>query len=214
MAELMGKEKSDAKQGPKPRLGEPMEESRLDCELRNLLSHGGRYLESDACWKRIMRIIGEGADVNAQSRADHRTALDLASMVGRLDACRFLLENGAPVDSRDSLEETPLMHAAHCGRHEICAFLIEKGADVNAVNVGNCTALMYAAKANDIAGCKVLLENGARLWAKNVSGSNAMDFAKHNKMDAYYFLQEWGLRKIMGKAAKVFVAAFRECVKG
>jgi|GEM_PF-2329022 len=215
MAELANKEKSGARQGPKPRLGEPLDNDRLDCELKNLLAQAGIYRKSDAYWKRIMKIVDGGADVNAQSRTDHSTALDVASMVGKLEVCKFLMEKGANIDSRDGLGETPLMHAAHCGKHEICVLLVENGADVNATNNGGCTALMYAAKANDIAGCKVLLEKGACAWTKNVGGSTALDFAKHsNSMDAYYFLEEWELGKIMGKAAKGFVAAFRDCVKG
>jgi ankyrin repeat protein len=217
MAELKqgGKEKSDAKQGPKPRLGDPLENRRLDCELKNLLANAGIYNKSRAYWKRIMEIIEDGADVNARARTmDKSTALNEASMAGELDVCQFLLEKGARIDPRDRFGETPLMKAAGGGHPEICELLVEKGADVNVANIADCTALMYAAKDDDMAACKILLKNGANLWARDVCKNNALGFARNNNsMDAFYFLEEWALRKIVGKAAGGFAAVFRECVK-
>ena len=42
-----------------------------------------------------------------------------------------MLDNGADLEARDKLGETPLRRAVNCGKVEMVAFLLERGADVH-----------------------------------------------------------------------------------
>src|SRR5262245_10852290 len=61
--------------------------------------------------KRVRRLIGEGADVNAHS-ARGWTALHWAVHSGAASVVALLLENGAEADAVDEDGKTPLHHAA------------------------------------------------------------------------------------------------------
>ena len=216
MAEIKqgGKEK-DSNQ-TKPRLGDIIEtKEQLTNGLKDKITKNmASSFRID--WEIVKILIDAGADIEAKNFFN-RTALMVAAAEGEIKVCEFLLERGAKIEAIDSrFGDTPLIQAAQCGKNNVCRLLIGKGADVNASNNGGWTALMYAANFNDLVTCQVLLENGAELRVRNVARNNAMDIAKSNKsMDAFYFLEEWDIRKIIGTgAAKDFISNFRECVKG
>jgi ankyrin repeat protein len=230
MAELMGKEKSGAKQTPKPRLGEPMESglseplknSGLDGKLIGLMDDfmATTYYPSGngipVLWEKVNEMVGMGANPDIRD-SRFETVLMHAAAEGETETCRLLLEKGAMVNLKDQDGITALMKAAQNGHHGICELLIEKGARVDTKDWRGMTALHYAASADCSWICRILLESGADLWAKTMAGEEdtAMDYAKASDgLDAFYFLEEWELRKIMGKAANGFLAAFRECIKG
>jgi ankyrin repeat protein len=215
MAELMRKEKANVKQNvPKPRLGEPIESSRLDKELINLLDRF-RMSNNQEFWAKARELVEMGADPDTRD-SGFDPILIHAAAYGETEMCRLLLEKGAMVNLREENGRTALMFAAKKNHHEICELLIEKGASVNATDKHGMTALHFAAIANSAWICRILLESGADQWAVNPGEKDtAMDWAKaHESMEAYYFLEEWPLRKSIGiEEAKEFVANFRECVK-
>jgi ankyrin repeat protein len=218
MAELMGKERSDAKQGPKPRLGDIVESEKeltkmLKAEITSSNDEDPHFWSAIYDWEKIKSLIMAGADMEAEGNPG-MTALMVAAMEGKSDVCKFLIENGADVKARDLSDTTALMWAIQNGHAETCALLIEKGANVNAKNNMGWTPLMDAANANDAVTCNLLLEKGADISSKSTVGCTAISVAKNSdRMDAFYLLGEWGLRKSMGfDAAKVFVADFRDCV--
>jgi ankyrin repeat protein len=57
--------------------------------------------------------------------------LHKAVEMGDLAKVEALIKSGADVNEKDSMEYTPLNHAAIFGKKEIAVLLIEKGADVN-----------------------------------------------------------------------------------
>jgi ankyrin repeat protein len=67
--------------------------------------------------------------------------LIVAALYGQTEAARFLVDNGASVDSTNNDGATALHVAAFFCRPEMAAFLLEHGADVEARNRYGQTAL-------------------------------------------------------------------------
>src|SRR5258707_862060 len=70
----------------------------------------------------VQKLLGEGADVNAKSKAG-RTALMGAADLGQLDTVRVLLEQGADVDAKDRKGATALRLAEKYKYSSIAALL-------------------------------------------------------------------------------------------
>ena len=62
------------------------------------------------------------------------------------EIAKFLIDNGANVNARDHIENTPLHDAAGAGHREIVAMLISKGADLNARNKDGKTPIDLASE--------------------------------------------------------------------
>jgi len=84
-----------------------------------------------------------------------------ATKQGNLEKVRFLLGNGAEINSKDQYGQTALMNAAHSGQVELVRLLIEKGADLNATAKNNLSALMLALIARQPEVARLLIEAGA-----------------------------------------------------
>jgi hypothetical protein len=54
---------------------------------------------------------------------------------GHLACCRLLLEEGADIDQRNVMGESPIIRAAHNGHMQTVKFLVEAGADINAIDM-------------------------------------------------------------------------------
>ncbi len=81
----------------------------------------------------VVRVLAQGgANVNAQERLKHCTALHLAARRGNVVVAEALLDCGADAEARDKLGETPLHRAVKCGKPEMVAFLLSRGANVHA----------------------------------------------------------------------------------
>lgn len=57
------------------------------------------------------------------------TALHIASLGGKLEVVKILLEHGSPVNSQSQLGFTPLYMAAQENKDDVVRFLLEHGAD-------------------------------------------------------------------------------------
>ncbi|KAJ8603821.1 hypothetical protein CTAYLR_000249 [Chrysophaeum taylorii] len=122
------------------------------------------------------------------------TPLHLASTVGALDCVRFLVKNGAVVDSRNSYGNTPLMLACVNNHYDIAHFLIDAGANPKARNhmkyetplhmaIAGVTAKARASlKSNaddrgdfvDLRVIMMLLKSGANVNQPDASGSTPL----------------------------------------
>jgi hemoglobin len=80
----------------------------------------------------VRALIQGGADVNAQERLKHCTALHMAARRGDVPVAEALLHCGADREARDKLGETPLHRAVKCGKTEMVAFLLSQGANAHA----------------------------------------------------------------------------------
>ncbi len=112
----------------------------------------------------VMRVlVSRGFDVDVQSRIG--TPLHSAAFGRRLEATRFLLDNGAHPNLLGYLDWAPLHVAAsggpaHPSDPEIVKLLIERGADVSAKTDGGGTPLSLAALSRENA----VVEIRTRRW--------------------------------------------------
>ena len=89
------------------------------------------------------------------------TLLMVASRRGKLDAMKWLLENGADANAKNSRGQTTLMVAA-AENLEAVPILLTYGADIQASDAREKTALSYAARSGTLETIKYLLSQGIR----------------------------------------------------
>jgi ankyrin repeat protein len=115
------------------------------------------------------------------------------------DITRFLLENGADVNSRDpETGETPLMAAV--GSLDSFKLLLARGADVNATNNSGRSALWAATVMETNTGFIALLgKHGANVNAQDSSGRTAL-------MNASDMCRDWGIKALLAVGADPRIA--------
>jgi ankyrin repeat protein len=91
---------------------------------------------------------------------------------------RFLLEQGAQVDSRNMLGDTPLHLAAGSGHADIASALLAARADKDAQNKFGDTPLIVASRVGDATVVKALLAAGASTKLRNQDRAAAADVAQ------------------------------------
>jgi len=117
-------------------------------------------------------------DINSRDSLGAQ-AIHCAAYRGRLRAVKYLVENGADVNSRGPGGATPLLLASMASHMTVMGgdypgvvgFLIEKGADVNAKNTSGYSPLHFAKNRKVI---KLLRKAGAKkkeVCAKKAHGS-------------------------------------------
>ena len=92
----------------------------------------------------VESLLEKGADINAKDCKDNQcwTPLHVISSFhwkGSQDFARFLLENGANIESRDMYGNTPLHIASLSNRLEVMDILLENVANVEATEEGSTT---------------------------------------------------------------------------
>ncbi len=112
-------------------------------------------------YNEVKRLIGVGADVNAQDNFGE-TALMKATYYEHQEVAQLLIENGADVNIQENSGATALFFATERGYLEVAILLIENGADVNIQdNIGS-TALTWALTGGHEEIAKLLREAGAK----------------------------------------------------
>ena len=81
-----------------------------------------------------------------------------ASLIGNLDALKFLISIGVNIDYQNKKSKTALMIASKHGHKEIVKYLLSAKANVNSVDNRAQSALVLASENNDIAIVQLLLE--------------------------------------------------------
>lgn len=81
-----------------------------------------------------------------KAKIDHIgwTPLHYASSKGQLEVARYLIANGAVIDSQSPGNTTPLMMAVHAGNEDLIKLLLDKGADLQLRNNNGFTAIDIA----------------------------------------------------------------------
>ena len=125
------------------------------------------------------------------------TCLMTAAYNGHFDICRLLLDKGAQLDAKDSIDWTPLLFAASQGRIEIVRLLCDRGADVEARSHHGWRPLHRAAINGHLSVVKELIEErNAEINARaNNGGNTALRFARQcNEPDvAAYLISHGGI---------------------
>lgn len=98
-------------------------------------------------------------------------ALHRATRSGDLNSVKNLIQEGNVADTRDNLNRTALMIAAHNGDFEICKYLVENGADVNSMGGKNlATPLLGAIVPGNVEIANFLIDHGADVNQYNRQG--------------------------------------------
>jgi len=117
----------------------------------------------DGSLHRLQLLHLAGANVNA--RANCCLPLFLAASEGRLEAVRYLLDEGADVNAREQHGNTALTEATYYGHIPVIKELLVRGADINAVSDGG-TALDIALSRNQTAVVDLLTHQGGKKAAE------------------------------------------------
>lgn len=134
-------------------------------------------------------LLHHGANVHllvgGSSVGSSRTesALHLAAKGQHHDIVRLLLDQpGVEIDVRDSVEQTPLIHAVSLQNCDIARTLISHGANPNSSDQGGVTPLFIASRLNSDELVKLLLEHGARVDVKTALGQSPLTVARSDNI--------------------------------
>ena len=113
-------------------------------KLVDLINYGNiniqQYVNNE-----IANLIEEGADVNGINPAFR--PLHLAIEYNMIEVVRFLLYNGADINIRNSIGDTPIIYSLDNSQIPCFNLLLERGADCSlANNLGETVLLSYAGK--------------------------------------------------------------------
>lgn len=130
--------------------------------------------------KDVLRLIQEGADINARDQ-EGRTFLMWASMGGHERIARILIDAGADIHVSDMNGVTALMQASARGYDAIVQMLIQAGADVHATsNRHEITSLLMASAKGHEEIVKILIHAGADINTKGFEETNPLMIASEN----------------------------------
>jgi ankyrin repeat protein len=104
------------------------------------------------------------------------TTLLLASMAGRAEAVRFLLDQRANLRFHDS-GMTPFTAAARYGHIGVMQLLMKKGVGIDETNSINWTALLFAARSCRVEAVRFLIAEGADVNANDNFGRTVLMYA-------------------------------------
>lgn len=114
----------------------------------------------------------------AAGKGDHPTLLAIALYRGYREMSMFLIEAGAPLDTRQNLGRTLLHEAALGGDPELIRLLVARGLDVNAIDEHfKDTPLECAASHDKREAVAALLEAGADVNHQDISGRTQLHAA-------------------------------------
>ena len=123
------------------------------------------------------------ADPSILEQKDARsnfTPLLKATIDGKIDICKLLLENGANLFVKDNLQGTILHHAAYFGHLDLVNLFLEKGLNVNAEDNNGYTPIVWAISGKHIHVIEELEKKGGNLNPPIRIGRNALHLAAAN----------------------------------
>ncbi|CAN4108578.1 unnamed protein product [Withania somnifera] len=133
-------------------------------------------------------LAGTVADVKD---ANNRGALIFAAREGKVELCKYLVEDlKVDVNEKDDEGETAVIHAARQGHTATVQYLIEQGADPATPSASGATALHHAAGNGHIELVKLLLSKGVDVDIQSDAGTPLVWAAGLGQEDAVKVLVE------------------------
>jgi hypothetical protein len=109
-----------------------------------------------------LKMMEQGADVEARDPGAGASVLHYAVMRGRMPIIDLLLSRGADVNSRTKMGTTPLHTAVLYARLEVAELLLDAGADIHAQSASGATPLAIAEAARNQPLAVMLRGRGAK----------------------------------------------------
>jgi ankyrin repeat protein len=115
--------------------------------------------------------------INEKDREKDTAIMKACRDCNSTNVVAFLLENGANINDRDTIDQTPLIIAAQNGCKDIVKMLLDAGANIEHKNDQGENALISAAQEGHIDTVKLLLYAGADINQSNADGETPLDLA-------------------------------------
>ena len=142
----------------------------------------------------LLKSMIEGNKDLLESRIDtYFTPLNFASLEGKTDIVKYLVDKGADINTRDREGSIPLQNAAIKGYLDIVIILVEKGSDVNYKDDNDVTPLHFACMSGNYELVKYLIDNGANVRAVSKAGREPIfEAAWGGNLEMIKFLESKG----------------------
>ena len=115
--------------------------------------------------------------INEKDREKDTAIMKACRDCNNINVVVFLLENGANINVRDTIDQTPIIIAAFNGCRDIVKMLLDAGANIEHKNDQGENALISAVQEGHIDTVKLLLDAGADVNQSNTDGETALDLA-------------------------------------
>jgi ankyrin repeat protein/L-ascorbate metabolism protein UlaG (beta-lactamase superfamily) len=130
--------------------------------------------------RKLKELIGASPElVNAKGEQDD-TPLHSAAMMGKMDAALFLIEKGAAIDARNTVNQSPLLYAAYGGHAAIVDTLLARGAQFDYQDTRGFAPIHFAARKGNRAVVELLVSKGAPFDNRGFQGRTPLHFAAMN----------------------------------
>ncbi|KAL9952035.1 hypothetical protein ACROYT_G039235 [Oculina patagonica] len=151
----------------------------------------------------LQELLNQGADANATTDYDGRTALHIACVEGNSEAVKFLLQHGASTQVRDRFNSSPLDDAIKFRHKEIVKTLRKAGAELMKTTMETAVELCRLAAKNRVDDLLVWQLAGVDLNACDYDKRTPLHVAvSRNNVETVAFLLEHGvnpyLRDVFG----------------
>ena len=123
--------------------------------------------------KKVQEEIAAGYDVNARYAYNVTPLID-ATMFGKTEIVKILIDAGAEIDLVDNSGSTALHESAIMGELAIAKILIEAGAAIDKKNQYNATPLHAATTKGHIDVSEYLIKKGADVNARDFRGESVL----------------------------------------
>lgn len=134
----------------------------------------------------ITLLFKRGADILAYDSQGYNS-LHLAVHAGHAMMIVYLISIGIPVDSRDSVQRTPLMWSAYQGNSiEGLQEILRNNPDIDTTDATGYTALHWSVISQHYEFTKLLLKEGATHTIKDPEGKTPADWAAERETLSYY----------------------------
>lgn len=142
----------------------------------------------------LVKSMIEGNKDLLEIRIDtYFTPLNFASLEGKTDIVKYLVEKGADINTRDREGSNPLQNAAIKGYFDIVKILVEKGSDVNYKDDNDVTPLHFACMSGNYELVKYLIDKGANVRAVSKAGREPIfEAAWGGNLEMLKFLESKG----------------------